>query len=103
MWSADTTRIMLLGLGGLAIPFVVGMLAAWAWRWRGIAVCFAAGPVIAVLISLSRSAIKTGGMDLSAITTFTIHLTEIWLFASIPGVIVGFAIYTIKNRPPRSN
>jgi hypothetical protein len=89
---------IVLGLVALSIPFMVGMLAAWAWRWRGIATAMAAGPIVAILISLSR--LTTSGY--SPIVTTTLSVTIAWLIASIPGAIIGLAISTIADRRRRA-
>jgi hypothetical protein len=97
----DIAKPISLALIALAVPFVVGLLAARAWRWRGIATAMATGPVVAVLMSLSRATLRGSAMDFPAIVVSAIYITEVWLYASIPGAIIGLAVSAIADRRRR--
>jgi uncharacterized membrane protein YtjA (UPF0391 family) len=76
----------------LTIPFIVSLLAAWAWGWRGIAASAAGGAALTFLIYLSQVIMFAKGARLP-LTVALIFVT--WLAGSVPSSIIGLAIRSI--------
>ena len=86
----------------LTIPFVVSILAAWAWSWRGIVAVIAGGAVLAILFSLTKSLMDAREAEFH-FRSLNIALTfVVWLMGLIPGSFIGLAIRSIAKRRRRT-
>ena len=97
----------------LGVPFVTGLLAGWAWGWRGVLACVGTSPIIGISASLILLIVFSQVGDyfgpgprpspfrvemLGPFIQETLVIASAWLVVSIPASIISFAVYTIKNR-----
>ena len=88
---------MSLGLFMLAIPFVTGLVAAWAWAARGIAIS-AVGGLLAALVIAFLPFRGEAAYPLYAAGGRAGLIFLVWLIASVPAVIIGLAVRSIARR-----
>jgi hypothetical protein len=83
----------------LAIPFVVSIVAAWAWSWWGIGAIVVGGLVLTLLTYVNQLIVFIDGPR-PPLKIAMMFLT--WLVGAVPGSIIGFAIRSIVSqlRPP---
>jgi hypothetical protein len=76
----------------LSIPFVVSVVAVWAWHWWGVCVVVVGGLVLSVLTYVNQLIVFIDGPRPPlkiALMFFT------WSVGAVPGSILGFAIRSI--------
>jgi hypothetical protein len=82
----------------LTIPFVVSILAAWAWSWRGIVAGIAGGAVLAFLFSLTKSLMDAREAEFHFKALNMALIFVVWLMGLIPGSFIGLSIRAIAKR-----
>jgi len=83
----------------LTVPFVVSLVAVWAWGWWGIVAVVVGGLTLTVLTYVNQLIVFIDGPRPPlkiAMMFFT------WSVGAVPGSITGFAIRSIvsRMRPP---
>jgi hypothetical protein len=79
----------------LAVPFVVSIVAVWAWSWWGVVGTVVGGLVLTVLIYVNQLIVFISGPR-PPLELVMIFLT--WLIGAIPGSMIGFAIRSIVSQ-----
>jgi hypothetical protein len=84
----------------MTIPFIVSLVAAWAWGWRGIVSGIAGGAILTFLFNLTRSVmdIRDAGFHVRPPNIAVIIIFLFCLIGSIPGSFIGLAIRSIVKR-----
>ena len=84
----------------MTTPFIVSVVAAWAWRWRGIVSGIAGAAILTFLLYLTQSVmdIRDAGFHLRPPNIAVIIIFLFWLIGSIPGSFIGLAIRSIVKR-----
>jgi hypothetical protein len=83
----------------VAVPFVVSIVAAWAWNWWGVAATVVGGLLVTLLTYVNQLIVFIDGPR-PPLKIAMMFLT--WLVGAVPGSIIGFAIRSIVSqlRPP---
>jgi hypothetical protein len=87
----------------LLVAATLGLVATWAWSWKGMIIGVLSAPV-AGLCFAAIGAIRTrppnipwSHLKFSGILQATLFLGRIWLVAVIVGIAIGLAIRTIQG------
>jgi hypothetical protein len=86
----------------ILLPFALTLLCTWAWAWRGTGISLATTLLVAFLFGLSRYLIMRPAGQFPPISIrLLLGVILAWTLASIPAVVVGFAMRKITEKDRR--